>query len=78
MLPKEYASKKGFVFHAVGVPLFVFGMLLLFMPSSFARFPLPYPRYTFHVTMLFCIVLVLMLVSRFLFMLTGRCAKALP
>ena len=76
MLPREYASKKGFVFHAAGVPLFVFGMLLLFLPTGFARFPIPYPRYTFHVTILFCIVLVLMLVSRLLFLISHRHTEA--
>ena len=45
MLPKEYASKKGFLFHTAGVPLFVFGMLLLFSPTSFDRFSITWPRY---------------------------------
>lgn len=78
MLPKEYASKKGFLFHTAGVPLFVFGMLLLFSPTSFDRFSITYPRYTFHVTMVFCIVLVLLLVSRSLFMLPKRNPKGIP
>lgn len=75
MLPKEYATKKGFVRHVAGVPLFVFGMLLLFSPASFDRFSITYPRYTFHVTMVFCIVLVLLLVTRTIFMLLNRHAK---
>ena len=69
MLPKEYASKKGFLFHTAGVPLFVFGMLLLFSPTSFDRFSITYPRYTFHVTMVFCIVLVLLVGNSFTFKL---------
>ena len=44
MLPKEYASKKGFLFHTAGVPLFVFGMLMLFSPTSFDRFSITWPR----------------------------------
>ena len=71
-LPKEYATRKGLFYHVFGVPLFVFGMLLLFSPTSFDRFSIPYPRYSFHVTMVFCIVLVVMAFSRLLFLVFNR------
>lgn len=71
-LPKKYATGKGFFTHILTVPLFVFGMLLLFSPTSFDRFSIPFARYSFHVTMILCIVLVVMIISRLLFMLFNR------
>ena len=71
-LPKEYATKKGLFYHIFGVPIFVFGMLLLFSPTSFDRFSIPYSRYSFHVTMILCITLVLMGLSRSLFLVFTR------
>lgn len=72
VLPKEYASKSGLLYHIFGVPLFVFGMLLLFSPTTFDRFSIPYSRYSFHVTMVLCIVLVVVVVSRFVLLLLNR------
>ncbi len=71
-LPKKYATGKGFFTHILTVPFFVFGMLLLFSPTSFDRFSIPFSRYSFHVTMILCIVLVVMIISRLLFMLFNR------
>ena len=71
-LPKKYAAGKGFFTHILTVPFFVFGMLLLFSPTSFDRFSIPFSRYSFHVTMILCIVLVVMIISRLLFMLFNR------
>ena len=71
-LPKEYATSKGFFYHVFGVPLFVFGMLLLFSPTSFDRFSISFPCYSFHVTMVFCIVLVVLLLSRTVLLLLNR------
>lgn len=71
-LPKEYATSRGFLYHVFGVPLFVFGMLLLFSPTSFDRFSISFPRYSFHVTMVFCIVLMVLLLSRSVLLLLNR------
>ena len=71
-LPKEYAAPKGIFNHVFGVPLFVFGMLLLFSPTSFDRFSIAFSRYSFHVTMIFCIVLVLMVITRSVFLILNR------
>lgn len=74
-LPKEYLAPRGFLLHVFGVPLFVFGLLLLFKPIVFQGFELTYSRYSFHVTMIFCIILVVMLISRSLFLLANRKSK---
>lgn len=71
-LPKEYASGKGLFNHIIGVPLFVFGMLLLFSPTSFDRFSIPFSRYSFHATMIYCIVLVVMALTRSMFLVINR------
>lgn len=71
-LPKEYATPKGLFYHVLGIPIFVFGMLLLFSPTSFDRFSIPFSRYSFHVTMIFCIVLVLMVITRSMFLVFKR------
>ena len=76
-LPREYATRKGFFCHVLSAPLFVFGMLLLFSPTSFDRFSITFPRYSFHVTMILCIVLVLMAISRSLFWLFNRKRKSI-
>ena len=71
-LPKEYSVPQGFLLHVLGVPIFVFGLLLLFKPTVFQHFDITYSRYSFHVTMVFCIILVVMLVSRTVFLLANR------
>lgn len=71
-LPKKYATGKGLFTHIITVPLFVFGMLLLFSPTSFDRFSIQFSRYSFHVTMIFCIVLVVLIISRSLFLIFNR------
>ena len=77
-LPKEYSTSQGFFAHVFGVPIFVFGMLLLFSPTSFDRFSISFPRYSFHVTMVFCIVLVVVLLSRIVLLLLNRGDKEIP
>ena len=77
-LPKEYSTSQGFFVHVFGVPIFVFGMLLLFSPTSFDRFSISFPRYSFHVTMVFCIVLVVVLLSRIVLLLLNRGDKEIP
>ena len=71
-LTKEYATRNGILSHVFGIPLFVFGMLLLFSPTSFDRFSIDFSRYSFHVTMILCIVLVVLLFSRLLFWVINR------
>lgn len=71
-LTKEYATRNGILSHVFGIPLFVFGMLLLFPPTSFGRFSIDFSRYSFHVTMILCIVLVVLLFSRLLFWVINR------
>ena len=76
-LPKEYTSPKGLFVHVFGVSLFVYGILLLFSPIAFQSFSMAFSRYSFHVTMVFCIVLVVMAVSRTLLTLLGSHRGAL-
>lgn len=77
-LPKEYSASKGLFNHVFGVPLFVFGMLLLFSPTSFDRFSIAFSRYSFHVTMVLCIVLVIIAFSRSIFLISNRKKREIP
>ncbi|MCR5038065.1 MAG: LytTR family transcriptional regulator [Bacteroidales bacterium] len=77
-LPKEYSTSKGIFTHIFCISLFVFGMLLLFSPTSFDRFSITFSRYSFHVTMVFCIVLVVLLLSRTMFWGLHRDKKEIP
>ena len=77
-LPKQYASSKGLFYHIFSVPIFVFGMLLLFSPTSFDRFSIPFSRYSFHVTMILCIVLVVMAITRSMFLVFNRKQSLIP
>ncbi|MBR4391920.1 MAG: LytTR family transcriptional regulator [Bacteroidales bacterium] len=63
-LPKHIFSSNGFWGHLVGLPLFVLGLLLLFCPFAFKNFDITFSSYSFHITMTFCIIVVVMLVSR--------------
>ena len=63
-LPKHIFSSNSFWGHIVGLPLFVFGLLLLFCPFAFKNYDITFSKYSFHITMTFCIILVVMLVSR--------------
>ena len=63
-LPKNIFSNKGFWGHLVGLPLFVLGLLLLFCPFAFRRYPIEFSRYSFHITMIFSIIIVVLLISR--------------
>ena len=63
-LPKQIFSSNSFWGHTVGLPLFVFGLLLLFCPFAFKDYEITFSRYSFHITMTFCILLVVMLISR--------------
>ena len=63
-VPNEYFKAKGLLYHVLGGSIFVFGLFLLFCPFGFKFFDLTYERYSFHVTMVFCILLVTLLISR--------------
>lgn len=63
-LPKHIFSSSSFWGHIVGLPLFVFGLLLLFCPFAFKDYDIAFSKYSFHITMTFCIILVVMLISR--------------
>ena len=62
--PKKIFSLNGLWAHIVGLPLFGLGLLLLFFPHGFKNLEVTFSRYSFHITMTFCIVLVVMLISR--------------
>lgn len=63
-LPKHIFSPNSFWGHIVGLPLFVFGLFLLFCPFAFKNFDITFSKYSFHITMAFCIILVVMLIAR--------------
>lgn len=71
-VPKEYFKAKGLLYHVLGGSIFVFGLFLLFCPFGFKFFDLTYERYSFHVTMVFCILLVTLLISRLSLYFYGR------
>ena len=62
--PKNIFSLTSFWAHFIGLPLFVLGLLLLFFPYGFKNLEVTFSRYSFHITMTFCIILVVMLASR--------------
>lgn len=62
--PKKILSLTGFWAHFIGLPLFVLGLLLLFFPYGFRNLAVTFSRYSFHITMTFCIIVVVMLISR--------------
>ena len=63
-IPKNLFSKNGFWSHLVGLPLFVIALLLLFCPFAFKDYPITFSRYSFHITMIFSIIILVMLISR--------------
>ena len=75
LVPREYYKTKGMLYHILGGSIFVFGLLLLFCPFGFKTFVLTYEKYSFHVTMVFCILLMTLLVSRLSLFFLGRPLK---
>lgn len=71
-VPKDYFKTRGLLYHVLGGSIFVFGLFLLFCPFGFKAFELTYERYSFHVTMVFCILLVTLLISRLSLFFIGR------
>ena len=72
LVPKEYFQTKGLLYHVLGASIFVFCLLLLFCPFGFKAFDLTYERYSFHVTMVFCILLGVLLISRLSLFFVGK------
>lgn len=68
VVPKSFFRPSGFFAHILGVPAFVFGFLMLFWPAAFRDIDLAFAQYSFHVTMISCIILLVMLISRILMM----------
>lgn len=58
--------------HLVGLPLFVLGLLLLFCPFAFKGYEITFSQYSFHITMTFCIIILVLLVSRLVLMFINR------
>ena len=71
-LPKPIFSSNSFWGHIIGLPLFVFGLLLLFCPFAFKDYDISFSKYSFHITMTFCIILVVLLISRLIMSLINR------
>ena len=67
-VPKSFFRPSGFFAHIIGIPAFVLGFLLLFWPSGFREIGITFSGYSFHVTMITCIVLVVVLIARIVMM----------
>lgn len=63
---------KNFWRQVFGVPLFVFGFFLLFCPYGFKHFEVPFANYSFHVTIVFCIVLLVVAATRIILRFTHK------
>lgn len=70
--PKPIFSINSFWGHLIGIPLFALGLLLLFCPFAFKDFDVSFSRYSFHIVMVFCIILVVLLGSRLSLMFVSR------
>lgn len=62
--PKNIFSLNAFWDHAIGIPLFALGLLLLFCPFAFKGYVSAFGRYSFHIVMIFCIILGVLLATR--------------
>jgi len=62
--PKNIFSSNAFWGHIIGIPLFALGMLLLFCPFAFKGYVSTFGRYSFHIVMIFCIILGVLLAVR--------------
>ena len=62
--PKNIFSLNSFWGHIIGIPLFALGLLLLFCPFSFKNYDITFGRYSFHIVMIFCIILGVLLAAR--------------
>ena len=62
--PKNIFSLNAFWGHILGIPLFALGLLLLFCPFAFKTYDILFGRYSFHIVMIFCIILGVLLATR--------------
>lgn len=64
-LPKNIFRLNGYLLHMLAVPFLTLGFFLMFKPAiGFDAETLPVERYSFHITMLSCILLGVLAVSR--------------
>ena len=62
--PKNIFSLNAFWGHVICIPLFALGLLLLFCPFAFKNYDITFGRYSFHIVMIFCIILGVLLAVR--------------
>ena len=70
--PKNIFSLNAFWGHLIGIPLFALGLLLLFCPFAFKGYDISFSKYSFHIVMVFCIILGVLLTSRLSMMFVSR------
>ncbi len=71
-VPRPYFRKGGFFAHVLGIPVFVMCFLLLFWPAGFRHYDVSFSRYSFHATIIACIILGVLLISRFILRALSR------
>jgi hypothetical protein len=74
--PKNIFSLNAFWGHAIGIPLFALALLLLFCPFAFKSYDVVFGRYSFHIVMVFCIILGVLLATRLPMIFVSR--KVMP
>ena len=67
-VPKNFFRPLGFFAHIIGIPVFVLGSFLLFWPAGFRDLDITFSEYSFHMTMIACIILVVMLIAKIVMM----------
>lgn len=70
--PKNIFSINAFWGHIIGIPLFALGLLLLFCPFAFKGYDILFGRYSFHIVMVFCIILGVLLAVRIPMLFVSR------
>lgn len=68
-VPKNFFMPRGFFTHVIILPLFTLGFFLLFCPFGFISQVESFGNYSFHVTIISCIVLMTVLIVRIVLML---------
>ena len=70
-VPKNFFRPIGFFAHIIGIPIFVLGSFLFFWPAGFRDLEITFSEYSFHITMIACIILVVMLIAKIVLMVLG-------